>query len=173
MKKLNNKGLTLIELIVSISLISVVMLFLYALLGNVTYESDEEFFASKNQEQRIEIVNYIENLMKNAEVSDVTIAKISGQTTIQFKQKSLSKTYTIIITSNNIKIKDATKTLRQWDIAQGSFSFSDTACKSLDTSSSSYVLWSCTIPVYTLSNNNSAANNNTIDDIIVSFLTHS
>ena len=55
--KLNNKGVTIIELIVSIALISVVMLFMYRLLADVTFQKDNDYFASVNQEQRIEIID--------------------------------------------------------------------------------------------------------------------
>ena len=62
--KLDNKGISIIELIISISLISVVMLFLYNLLSNVTFEKDDDYFASLNQANRIEIISTIEdNLM--------------------------------------------------------------------------------------------------------------
>ena len=60
--KLDNKGISIIELIISISLISVVMLFLYNLLSNVTFEKDDDYFASLNQANRIEIISTIEDV---------------------------------------------------------------------------------------------------------------
>ncbi len=174
MKKLNNKGLTLIELIVSVVLMSVVMLFLYRLLSNVTYDKDNEYFASQNQEQRIEIVDYIETIMRKAEISaEPTFSLSADHATIQFKQSSISKTYSILIYANYVQIKDSTSVLRTWDIHTGVYSYTNASCKRASTVSGSsdiYHPWLCTIPVYTANDDNNANNNNTLDDITLAFL---
>lgn len=174
MKKINNRGFTLVELIVSIALMSVVMLFLYRLLSNVTYDRDNEFFASKNQEQRIEITDYIETIIRKSDItSDPTFSTSADHTTIQFKQAGISKSYSIIIYANKIQVKDATTLLRDWDIETGVYSFANVSCVKASPSSDStdiYHPWLCNIPVYTLNNDNNANNNNTIDDITISFL---
>ena len=41
--KLNNKGVTIVELLVSLALLSVVLMFLYNLLSNVTFEKNTDF----------------------------------------------------------------------------------------------------------------------------------
>lgn len=175
MKRLNNKGLTLIELIVSIVLISVVMLFLYRLLANVSYDSDNEFFASKNQEQRIEIIDYIETIIRKADITaGPTVSTPTDHVTIQFTQASLSKTYSILVYADNIQIVESpSKTLRVWDIETGVFSYTNVTCKRATTVSDStdvYHPWECVIPVYTVNDDNNANNNNTLDDITLAFL---
>ncbi len=174
MKRLNNKGLTLIELIVSVALMSVVMLFLYRLLSNVTYDKDNEYFASQNQEQRIEIIDYIETIIRKADISsDPTFSQSTDHATIQFKQASISKTYSILIYANYIQIKDSTSILRTWDIETGVYSYTNASCIKAATISGSgdiYHPWLCTIPVYTINDDNNANNNNTIDDITLAFL---
>ncbi len=57
--QLNKKGVTLVEVIVSISLISVILLFLYQLIATVNYERDGQNFAVNNQLQRTEIIKTI------------------------------------------------------------------------------------------------------------------
>ena len=59
--KLNNKGVTIVELLVSLALLSVVLMFLYNLLSNVTFEKNTDFIANSNQANRIDIINTIEN----------------------------------------------------------------------------------------------------------------
>lgn len=39
--KINNKGVTIVELLVSLALLSVVLMFLYNLLSNVTFEKTQ------------------------------------------------------------------------------------------------------------------------------------
>ena len=69
--KLNKKGFTLIELIVSITLISVIMVFMFSLLSDVTFEKDNEYFASKNQEIRLEMINIISKAARyNYDIDD-------------------------------------------------------------------------------------------------------
>ena len=57
--KLNNKGVTIVELLVSLALLSVVLMFLYNLLSNVTFEKNTDFISNSNQANRIDIINKI------------------------------------------------------------------------------------------------------------------
>ncbi len=59
--KINNKGVTIVELLVSLALLSVVLMFLYNLLSNVTFEKNTDFIANSNQANRIDIIITIEN----------------------------------------------------------------------------------------------------------------
>lgn len=173
MNKLNNKGLTMIELIVSIALVSVVMIFLYRLLANVQYDRDEEFFASKNQEQKIEITNYMQGILRIN--SDTVYIK-----TIDASANNLTFTF-----SNDVKyqmtVKDEktleikkiqpspTTILRTWTIEQGTLGAP--ACNGdLASSTVDFTPVDCTIPIYTVNNSNVKENNNTLDDIIITVL---
>ena len=73
--KLNKKGITIIELIVSVALISVIMLFMYKLLADITFQKENDYFASVNQEQRIEIIDKIETtLASKTNIRSVIVA---------------------------------------------------------------------------------------------------
>ena len=53
---LNNKGMSLMEILVSIILISVVLVFLFELLIDLKNESKNNDYASNNQINRMEII---------------------------------------------------------------------------------------------------------------------
>ncbi|MBR1413398.1 MAG: prepilin-type N-terminal cleavage/methylation domain-containing protein [Bacilli bacterium] len=74
----NNKGLTLVELIVSISLISIILLFLYQMIATVNYDRSGQDYAINNQTQRAEIIKYInEYMIKQPKITSLTHAKYS------------------------------------------------------------------------------------------------
>lgn len=56
----NNKGVTLVELIISIALISIVIVFLFNLLSEVRYVNNNTNFNRKNQQKRAIILKTIE-----------------------------------------------------------------------------------------------------------------
>lgn len=58
--KLNNKGITLVELIVSISLISIVLMFLFRLLVDIRYSENSTDFNRANQQTRAVILKTIQ-----------------------------------------------------------------------------------------------------------------
>ncbi len=58
--KLNNKGITLVELIISIALISIVIMFLFRLLVDVRYSENSSDFNRANQQTRAIILKKIQ-----------------------------------------------------------------------------------------------------------------
>ena len=58
--KLDNKGITLVELIVSIALISIVIMFLFRLLVDVRYSDNTTDYNRDNQQKRATIIKYIQ-----------------------------------------------------------------------------------------------------------------
>lgn len=58
--KLNNKGLTLIELLISIVLVGIVLAFLFQILMDLKDETDNNDFAFNNQVNRLEAVYAVE-----------------------------------------------------------------------------------------------------------------
>lgn len=58
---MNNKGFSLVETIIAVALISVVMVFLYELLADVNERITNNAIALANQEERLEIIKYIQN----------------------------------------------------------------------------------------------------------------
>ena len=59
--KMNNKGSTLLELIISIALISVILVFMVRLLVDLNDSETNNKYAKKNQVIRAEILRTIEN----------------------------------------------------------------------------------------------------------------
>ena len=58
---MNKKGFTMTELIVSIAIIAVVMIFLVNLLVDIRYDKKNELYDTKNQINRAEIIKTIQN----------------------------------------------------------------------------------------------------------------
>lgn len=192
--KLNNKGVTIIELLVSVALLSVVLMFLYNLLSSVTFEKDNDFIANSNQANRIDIINTIESdliLDNNIEIDknkdNILILKGTMKGTTTYKIVITENTlayYVNDIIQNTWKIKGATlgnincnKTKGGTNTSNDVTECSDnpinnpSSCHKLTSSQmDSIKITECTIPVYTKNVNNTKDNNNTLDDIIFSFI---
>lgn len=189
--KLNNKGVTIVELLVSLALLSVVLMFLYNLLSNVTFEKNTDFIANANQANRIDIINTIEHDLLND--NDISIDE--SQTKVTRLVLKGTKNYIISITENTLAYYVNNDIQNTWKIKGGKFgeincentlggtttSDNVTECKSDSyntpivctdnvTSLDSIKITECTIPVYTTNVDNSKDNNNTLDDITFSFI---
>lgn len=192
--KLNNKGVTIVELLVSLALLSVVLMFLYNLLSNVTFEKNTDFIANSNQANRIDIINTIETdlILDN----NIEIDKNKDNILILKGTMKGTTTYKIVITENTLayyvndsiqntwKIKGATlgnincnKTKGGTNTSNDVTECSDnpinnpSSCRKLSSSQmDSIKITECTIPVYTENVDNSKENNNTLDDITFSFI---
>lgn len=187
--KLNSKGVTIVELLVSLALLSVVLMFLYNLLSNVTFEKNTDFIANANQANRIDIINTIENdllLDSNIEINE------SNNTRLVLKG---TKTYKIMITENTLayyvnntiqntwkikggklgninceNTKGGTDTVNNVTECKGDKGSTNLTCTNNVTALDSIKITECTIPVYTTNVDNSKENNNTLDDITFSFI---
>lgn len=163
--KLNNKGVTIIELLVSVALVSVVLMFLYNLLSNVTFEKTTDFIASTNQANRIDIITTIENDL----ILDNDVELVESQTTSQkVVMKGKNGQYQIVITDDTLKYSVKGVLQNTWKIKGGKFG--DIECISEGDKTKVIQITQCTIPVYTTNVNNKKDNNNTLDDIIFSFI---
>lgn len=168
--KLNNKGLSIIELIITMALLSVILLFMYRMLSEITFQKENEFFASVNQFQRAEIIDTIE---KYIEKDNITGYDLSGQT-ITLKKDS-SKLYTISIQNEKtITIRNGNNNgtpYNTWDIKGGKIDVPRCEEKRIEKDGTKLATINmCTIPVYTTNNQNTKENNNTIDDITFYFI---
>lgn len=163
--KLNNKGVTIIELLVSVALVSVVLMFLYNLLSNVTFEKTTDFIASTNQANRIDIITTIENDL----ILDNDVELVESQTTSRkVVMKGKNGQYQIVITDDTLKYSVKGVLQNTWKIKGGKFE--DIECISEGDKTKVIQITQCTIPVYTTNVNNKKDNNNTLDDIIFSFI---
>lgn len=189
--KLNNKGVTIVELLVSLALLSVVLMFLYNLLSNVTFEKNTDFIANANQANRIDIINTIEHDLLND--NDISIDE--SQTKVTRLVLKGTKNYVISITENTVAYYVNNDIQNTWKIKGGKLgeincentlggtttSDNVTKCKSDSYNTpivctdnlnalDSIKITECTIPVYTTNVDNSKENNNTLDDITFSFI---
>lgn len=172
--KLNNKGTTIIELVVSIALLGVVMVFMYQMLSNVKFERDNEYFASKNQETRIDIIDAIEDAI------EIAVAKASSPTfnvnDTEFKMDSttllqIDTTTKKIIINLDTNLNTFILSDQVAEIGKMKMYCSNDPKRAVpSTSSSDNTICEVRIPIYTDNDNNKSDNNNTLDDIVFSFI---
>ena len=190
--KLNKKGISIIELIISVALISVVMLFMYRLLADVSFEKDNDLYATLNQEQRVTMISEIEKTIRaNSQIKSIVLGTGTNANKLFFKNGSGTTLYMLVVESSNTQLTlyssySETKEdiLDRWKI-QGAKIYNPTCI--YDEKLSEIILVKCIFPIYTTSLSNSkytasfkdingttqsvtVDNNNTIDDIILSFM---
>ena len=81
---LNKRGMTLLEIIISIALISVVMLFLFSLLNDIQYESKHSSYAKDFLVSRATLIKDVEEEILNNTVERVTMTPDSKTIVITF-----------------------------------------------------------------------------------------
>ena len=180
--KLNKKGISIIELIISVTLISIIMLFMYRLLSDITFEKDNDSIAFVNQEKRVTIIKRVEKIISDAP----GIKKItpSGKT-LNFSNGT-SNVYQLSYNSGKLTLKESStgNILESWNIT-GCTITSDVSCKSANLTDG--IIYECTYKVYTENTNNkdyiykmkkannsyvdaTLNNNNIMDDLTFSFV---
>ena len=83
---LNKKGMTLLEIIISISLISVVMLFLFSLLNDIQYESKHTSYAKDFLVSRATIIKDVQEDILNNNITNVgQVNADANKTTLNFE----------------------------------------------------------------------------------------
>lgn len=171
MNKLNNKGLSLIELLISIILISIVVVFMYRLLININNEMTNTDYAISNQQNRLEIIKTVENDLLNNEVTGITPQ--TGDTdivTITYKDGSKS-TLEINKTENKVTYTLHDKTNKTWTMKN--CTINNITCiyanYNSDTNNSKSI-YTISIMINTVNDNNSIDNNNKLDDIDITYV---
>ncbi|MBR4230919.1 MAG: prepilin-type N-terminal cleavage/methylation domain-containing protein [Bacilli bacterium] len=174
--KLNKKGVSIIELIISVTLISIIMLFMYRLLSDITFEKDGDTFAFLNQERRVTILKNVEKTIGNN--NTLTSIAPSGAT-INFKSGS-TNTYQLTVSSDKktLTFKQGSTVLDSWPILGGTLVNPTCTSKALN----SGTIYNCIIKIYTENTNNkdytttfnsktvTINNNNIIDDLVFTFV---
>lgn len=93
---MKNKGITLIEFIISLALISIVMLFLFNLLLDVQYTVKNGNFARDNQINRAHIIRAVQDDFNNLELVDLSEVSYVDRLEIKFVfANNISKTLKI------------------------------------------------------------------------------
>ena len=85
--KLDNKGITLVELIISVALISIVIIFLFRLLVDVRYNNHNTDFNLENQQTRAMIIKTIETDFLEKKLVGLSDSATNTLTSITFFYK--------------------------------------------------------------------------------------
>ena len=166
--KLNNRGISLIELIVCLSLISVIVLFLYNLIEKINSTDSMSGFALNNQQNRIEIIKEIENDLLQKEI--VGVNKLDNVITFISSDNLSSK---ISIYNENgsdhfvyVPFSGEENKLK-WIIKNANLDYDDIImCQD-------ELIIKIIIKVITPGEINNSVHNNSIDDIYLTFTTKS
>ena len=170
---MNKKGTTLAELIISIALISVVLLFMIKLLIDLNDAEANNTYAKDNQINRAEILRMIGNDLNNKNIASINDSG-SNETklviNIEFTDRTIS---TIEAEEKKIKYTSSDGKKRAWNIEGGTI-YTKKAnvyyMKDNNDSGKNYYSLSIDIEIHTTNEKNKLCNNNTLDDIIINYI---
>ena len=113
---MKEKGFTMVELMVSISIIAVVMVFLVRLLVDIKYDSTNELYNTANQINRAEIIKTIQEDLKGKNISNIS-DNGSGASNLNIVLTTDKGTAIIIVDSNNnFKYKSTGGKTTKWKL---------------------------------------------------------
>ncbi len=113
--KLNNKGITLVELIVSIALISIVIMFLFRLLVDIRYSENSTDFNRANQQTRAIILKTIqEDFLERKLIGLVDRSQNEGEFVVEFSYQDHT-TGRLMVDENSITYTNNTGT-EKWNL---------------------------------------------------------
>lgn len=112
--KLNNKGITLIELMISISLISIVILFLFRLLINIYFSDNNTDFNHQNQQNRAVIMRNIQQDFIERGLIKIVDNSSASVLSLQFAYKD-STTATLLVTNDSLSYENSTG-IEKWNL---------------------------------------------------------
>ena len=176
MKRLNNKGMTLTEVLVSIVLLGVVMIFAYGIVNQLIYVKNSNATAVDNQINRALIIDTIQNDLVVYGLSYTTmltegfsVSKDVNTNMIIFKMTTYRGASYIYLTKNELVYKDFTGRENKWTL-KGAFSTTDLPLEDYYMFSFDGTAGTATIrikiPIYTNNPANDGNPNNNINDDI-------
>lgn len=170
---MNNKGVSLVEIIFAIALTSIVLMFLYNLLAGLNEELTNPTFSYNNQLNRLEIIDAVQKEFLEHNLTDIEITKKgtsdyeilfsfqnSQNSNLRLKRigERLDLKYEVVYTDiDNVK--------NVWDLEMAEIDLNNILlCKTkLSTHFDGIKLQ---IPVYTTNEKNSNTSNNYLDDLV-------
>lgn len=177
MPKLNNKGLTLVELIISVVLIVIVMFFMYRLLNDVNAEKNDNNYAQENSLNRGEIIKEVEEDMFGKTITAISANKSGSNLvlnmTLTNKENNISQNLVITISNKEFKYKISSVKERKWTMKNATLNTAKITVKYTENSATNTYSLLLLIPVYTDNDANRECNhcsNNVVDDIIISHM---
>lgn len=165
---LNKKGTSLAEVIISIALISVVLIFMIRLLIDLNNLETNTTYARDNQINRAEILRTIGNDLNNKVLTSIVDNSDSETLNITFNFSDNTSSY-LSTTSTLFSYIDSTgENVRRWEIAESSVYVNRAnVYYSADDKIFTLII---DIEVHTINEENDAENNNTLDDIMINYL---
>lgn len=112
---MNKKGFTMTELIVSIAIIAVVMIFLVNLLVDIRYDKKNELYDTKNQINRAEIIKTIQNDLDGKIITGITDESDLNYLVVNIKTTDDNSPHIIKADSNHIYYTSNNKTTK-WSL---------------------------------------------------------
>lgn len=169
----NKKGTTLAEVIISIALISVVLVFMIKMLLDLNNMETNSTYASDNQIKRSEILRTIGNDLNNKTIVAINDNNSNGNTlNINFRFNDGTNS-TISSTREVFSYTDSAGETRRWTI-EGGFVYVNRAnvYYMADSKTTANKLYAITIDIeiHTINERNDVNHNNTLDDIIISYM---
>lgn len=115
---LNKKGMTLLEIIISIALISVVMLFLFSLLNDIQYESKHTSYAKDFLVSRATIIKDVQEDILNNNITNVMqVSAGEGKVNLNFFRDDTSL-MSIEVESKKITYKNALGEVESFSLSE-------------------------------------------------------
>lgn len=113
---MNKKGFTMTELIVSIAIIAVVMIFLVNLLIDIRYDKKNELYDTKNQINRAEIIKTIQNDLDGKVITDIKDTGSSSNNLVVNIKTDDNSTHTIQADNNHISYISSSGKKTKWSL---------------------------------------------------------
>ncbi len=135
---MGNKGITLIEIIISVGLISVVMLFLFNLLLDMEHESTYSSYLKENQVNRSNIIRTVEEDLLNNKLNDVRLNEGENESTVEFDFGSFVTR--LIVEKDRITYKEDTWLLEKGGNEGAYYDFANIKISKSDDNNCSYTL---------------------------------
>ncbi len=176
--KLDNKGMTLMELLISIALISMVLIFLFQLIGDLKNETNNNNFAYNNQINRTEAIVEIQKDLEKNTLVGITDKSSHDGISLDFHYKNGTNTNVANLSITKETAEDADKyylkytnnegELTSWEMKNAIVDPCGLFTYYSDNSSKNYY-FKINIYVYTNHENNSKSKNNAVDDIEITY----
>lgn len=135
---MGNKGITLMEIIISVGLISVVMLFLFNLLLDMEHESTYSSYLKENQVNRSNIIRTVEEDLLNNKLNDVRLNEGENESTVEFDFGSFVTR--LIVEKDRITYKEDTWLLEKGGNEDAYYDFANIKISKSDDNNCSYTL---------------------------------
>ena len=192
---LNKKGFTMMEIMVSIALISLIMIFLVKILIDVRYEGTNEIYDVQDQVSRAEILKTIQNDLNRYNIISITnaVSVVGGDHNANYTgvftidTETSGKTAKITVKNHELQYTSTDNKQYKWplELAESNshvrYEVMAATCSSITDSNTNDYIITLKIPVYMAKSNRSIRKNdnttgrqdeivdNTLDNITLTF----